>query len=91
MESIEDNYSRYAERFERLVGSMNAGQFGNFKGRLVRRMNEAQFHAKLVEYKALGDQLSAAVMSGDTIDERLSVQIRAFEFELVLERSNYLP
>ena len=31
------------------------------------------------------------MMSGDTIDERLTTQIRAVEFNLVLEESRYLP
>lgn len=84
-------FGRYVERFERLVGSIDIGQYGRYKGRLVRRLSEGQFRDKVEEYMGLGRRFTEMVSSGDTIDDALAVELRAVEIDLVLEKSLFLP
>lgn len=84
-------YGRYVERFERLVGSLNTGQYGRYRGRLVRRFDAGQFRAKVDEYMGLGHRFTAMLNAGDTIDDTLAVELKAVEVELVLEKSLFLP
>ncbi|MCA9543318.1 MAG: hypothetical protein KC613_02980 [Myxococcales bacterium] len=84
-------FGRYVERFERLVGDLSAGQYGHYRGRLVRRFDPPQFRAKVDEYMGLGQRFTAMLNAGDTIDDTLAVELRAVEVELVLEKSLFLP
>jgi len=91
MTAAAQEFSEYINRVERLVGDIQTGQYGHFRNRLVRKLDQSQFEEKMSEYTDCGDQLAQAVENGDTIDERLTVQIRALEFDLVMEKSRYLP
>ncbi len=84
-------FLEYSKRFERIVGSMKVGQYGRFRNRLIRRMNTVEFELLLTRYMALGDRFNEMVSSGDTIDENITLDLRASEIELVLERSLFLP
>lgn len=84
-------YQRYDERFTALVGALEPGQYGHFRGRLVRRLDATQFAAKVTEYLSLGARFSALVQAGDTIDDALAVDLRAAEIELVIEQSQFFP
>lgn len=86
-----DDYNRYIERFERLVGDIRPGQYGKFKGRLVTRLELEQFDAKAAEYLDIGRRFNTMMTSGDTIDDTLIIELRAAEVELVLEQSAFLP
>ena len=83
------DYSAYEERFLRLVGDIVPGQYGRYNGRLIRRLDTEQFQSTSETYGRLGARLNSAVMSGDTIDEGLTVQLRALEVSLVIENSDY--
>ncbi len=84
-------FRRYNDRFERLVGAFEVGQYGNFRGRLVRRLDELAFRSKVDEYMNLGRRFTETLNSGDTIDDILAVELKAAEIELVLEKSLFLP
>ena len=84
-------FRRYSDRFERLVGPLQPGQYGNYKGRLVRRFDLAQFSEKVNDYMRLGKRFNENMASGDTMDDAITVDLRAAEIELVLERSLFLP
>ena len=86
-----NTFDSYEERFDRLIGQISAGQYGQFRGRLVRRMTGAEYKDELNRYLALGQRLENLMDSGDTMDERLTTQIRALEVTLVLEKSQILP
>lgn len=90
-EEQNDEFATYLDRFERLVGEYQTGQYGRFKGRLVRKLDQAQYLAKLDEYLALGDRFLTMINSGDTIDDALALDLRAAEVELVLEKSRFFP
>ena len=84
-------YSRYQARYERLVGDIEPGQYGRFKGRLVPRLDADGFRFKVDQYMDLGRRFTEMVSEGDTIDDALAVELRAAEIELVLEKSLFLP
>lgn len=84
-------YERYVERFLRLVGDIQPGQYGRFRNRLVPRLTQGQFRERVDAYMAIGQRFTAMMNAGDTIDDTLAVELRAAEAELVLERSLFLP
>lgn len=86
-----EQYERYLDRFDRVVGAIRPGQYGRFKSRLVMKMTGEQYRRRVAEYRELGRQLSDRMRSGDTIDDTLVTALRAAEADLVLERSHFLP
>ncbi|MBV71985.1 MAG: hypothetical protein CMH52_11700 [Myxococcales bacterium] len=86
-----DGFEQYETRFQQLVGDIKPGQFGRFKGRLVKRLNREEFREQLSEYERCGSRLEAAMQSGNTLSESLMSQIRSLEVTIVLETSKYLP
>ncbi len=91
MSDATTDFSAYVERFERLVGDIQTGQYGQFKGRLVRKLNADEFDQKATEYDKLGQRFNRILEEGDTIDEGLTLNLRSVEVELVLEKSRFLP
>lgn len=87
----DDEFTRYLERFEQLVGDIQTGQYGRYKGRLVRKLDGGQFKAKLAEYTELGERFIAVINAGDTIDDALAVDLRSAEVELLIQKSRYMP
>jgi hypothetical protein len=86
-----NEFSEYNERFNRLVGEIQTGQYGRYRGRVVRRMNAEEFNLKTASYGELGQRFNRILDTGDTIDEGLTVDLRSIETELILEQSRYLP
>lgn len=84
-------YARYLERFDRQVGHIETGQYGNYRGRLVCKLDVGAFRGKVDDYMDLGRRFTAMLSSGDTIDDALAVELRSTEIELVLEKSMFLP
>ncbi|MEE2789044.1 MAG: hypothetical protein VX589_17035 [Myxococcota bacterium] len=91
MTSSTESFEAYEQRFVRLIGELKTGQYGQFRGRLVRRLSQVEHRGELTRYRELGQRLEASLMAGDTMDERLTTEIRAAEVTLVLEESQYLP
>jgi len=90
-EATVDEFSQYLERFDALVGDIKTGQYGRYKGRLVRKLDAERFASKLAEYTDLGERFIAIINAGDTIDDTLAVDLRSSEIELLFEKSRYLP
>lgn len=84
-------YERYLERFGQLVGDFQVGQLGRYRGRLVKKLPADEFRQKVGDYMAMGTRFNQIVSSGDTMDETLALDLRAAEFDLVMERSLFLP
>lgn len=91
MTDYEREFGDYLDRFQRLVGEMDTGQYGRFKGRLVRKLDDQEFRARLDEYVDLGERFVRTLNAGDTIDDLLAVELKGLEADLVLERSRFLP
>ena len=85
------DYTEYDERFQRLVGDIQAGQYGRYRGRLVRKLTLSEYADQKSEYIRLGERLTNAVNAGETLSDNLTAELRSTEVNLVLEQSSYLP
>ena len=47
------DYRQYEDRFDTLVGQLKTGQYGQFRGRLVKRLSADEFDAQLTTTKNL--------------------------------------
>lgn len=85
------DFRGYLTRFQSEVGDIHTGQYGRYKGRLIQKLDEPRYKAKMAEYTELGERFLAIINAGDTIDDALAVDLRAAEIELLIEKSSYLP
>lgn len=85
------DYNDYVQRFTDLVGEIAEGQYGNYRGRLVLRMDRAQFETKYQRYLDLGVRYGDMLSQSDTIEDSLTVDLRAAEIELIIIDSLFLP
>jgi hypothetical protein len=86
-----NDYHDYTERFSDLVGDIAEGQYGNYRGRLVLRMTRDQFETKYQRYLNLGIRYGQMLSQSDTIEDSLTVDLRAAEIELLITNSLFLP
>lgn len=91
MTEEKDAFAAYLDRFAEKVGDIQTGQYGRYKGRLVRKLDADRFEKRLAEYHALGQRFLDIINAGDTIDDALAVDLRAAEIELLIQKSTYLP
>ena len=85
------DYPDYVDRFNELVGDITEGQYGNYRGRLVLRMTRNQFEKKYQRYLDLGVRYGQMLSRSDTIEDSLTVDLRAAEIELLITNSLFLP
>ena len=88
--SLGISYEDYLNRFEQLVGSVEVGQVGSFKGKLVKKLSAKRFDERN-GYSSLIEQFNGMVQRAETIDERVMMGIRRTELELLVEKSPVLP
>ena len=86
-----NDYRDYVARFNELVGEIAEGQYGNYRGRLVLRMTQDQFETKYQRYINLGIRYGQMLSQSDTIEDSLTVDLRAAEIELLITNSPFLP
>lgn len=89
--SLGISYEDYISRFEQLVGSVEVGQVGSFRGKLVKKLSEERFDELSQYYSNLIEQFNGMVQRAETIDERVMMGIRRTEVELLVEKSPVLP
>ena len=85
------DFDLYLERFLEHVGPIEVGQYGQYKGRLILKMNRSQFEEKYQYYLNLGRKYVHMLNQSDTIDDTLTLDIKAAEVEMVLKKSLFLP
>ena len=86
-----NDFNEYVKRFEELVGIMEDGQYGQYKGRLILKMNRSQFEEKYTHYLQLGIRYGDMLSRSDTIEDTLTVDLRTAEVELLVVDSLFLP
>ena len=86
-----NDYHDYVGRFRELVGDIAEGQYGNYRGRLVLRMTQVEFEKKYQRYLDLGVRYGQMLSQSDTIEDSLTVDLRAAEIELLITNSLFLP
>ena len=89
--SSEIGYQAYLERFNELVGMVEVGQVGSFRGKLVKKLGPQSFDALQGSYDDLLDDFRGMVRRSETIDERVVMNIRRTELELLIQQSPVLP
>lgn len=85
------DYDAYLARFSSLVGEIAEGQYGRYKGRLVPKMSRAQFEERYTRYLALGVKYATMLSNNTTIEDTLTVDLKAAEVELLVQDSLFLP
>ena len=85
------DFDLYLERFLEHVGPIEIGQYGQYKGRLILKMNRNQFEEKYRYYLNLGRKYVHMLNQSDTIDDTLTLDIKAAEVEMVIKNSLFLP
>ena len=85
------DYDDYLARFTSLVGDIEDGQYGQYKGRLVLKMTREQFDIKYLEYLDLGARYGVMLSQSDTIEDTLTVDLKAAEVEMLITSSLFLP
>jgi len=82
-----DEYRRYLERFEALVGPSDFGVYAKHKGRLIKKLTYDEFEAKLREYNEVDRAYTSILEHGDTINDVLVKVLRERRDELLIERT----
>ena len=85
------DFDDYFQRFTELVGVIEEGQYGQYKGRLVLKMNRRQFEDRYQQYLDLGIHYGELLERSDTIEDSITVDLRAAEIELLIKNSLFLP
>jgi len=85
------DFDEYLTRFSSLVGELEEGQYGSYKSRLVLKMNRAQFEERYARYLSLGLRYAEMLSKSDTIEDTLTVDLKAAEVELLIQDSPFLP
>ena len=89
--SLEQEYSQYLIRFDELVGTVEIGQVGAFKGKLVKKLSQDGYKILADEYRGVLNEFETMVKNAQTIDERVMMRIRKSELELLIVNSPVLP
>ena len=84
-------FKHYIDRANEMIGEIEEGQYGQYRGRLILRLNEAQFEDRYRRYLELGMKYAHALESSDTIEDTLTIDIRTLEVELIMIDSLFLP
>lgn len=85
------DFDDYLQRFAELVGDIEEGQYGQYKGRLVLKMSRLQFEERYQQYLDLGIHYGELLERSDTIEDSITVDLRAAEIELLVKLSLFLP
>jgi hypothetical protein len=80
-----DEYLAYLARFESTVGAIAVGAYGQFKGKMVRKLSPEEFARRHAEYMRLAKTYKEILARGDTINDALTKMVRERAIELVLE------
>jgi hypothetical protein len=78
------SHDDYLRRLEAAVGSLAPGEFAKHQGRLIRRLEPAEYAEAYGEYMQLASAYLAGVDRGDTINDVTVKLIRDHAAQLVL-------
>ena len=88
---VEKGYRQYLIRFDELVGTVDVGQVGSFKDKLVKKLSKEEYEVLAGEYQTVINEFEAMVRRAQTLDERVMMRIRKSELELLIVNSPVLP
>jgi hypothetical protein len=81
----EDAYLEYLARWEKQLPNAAVGGYGQFKGKMVRKLAPAEFLSRLDEYQELSSHYQKCLERGDTLNDAMVKLLRERQLELLLE------
>jgi hypothetical protein len=75
----------YADYLARFTATLGAGDFGKFRGRLVRKLAAEEFTAVHQEFSQLRQHYQKCIERGDTLNDTLIKMMHEKAAELLLE------
>jgi hypothetical protein len=84
-EDLRKEYAEYLERFVAQIGEeVEVGTFAKFKGKLIKKLDPAEFGQLNTEYHELAAHYLESLDRGDTINDVVVKQVRELAAKLVL-------
>jgi hypothetical protein len=83
--SGDDPYLAYLARFQKEVGAVAVGHYGKYQGKLVRKLNPAEFAKKHDELAHLVRTYRGIIERGDTINDAITKLLRERQIELLID------
>jgi len=83
-DDVADEYQGYLRRFEEKVGPRQPGEFVKYNGRLIKRLDAAEFEAVYKEYMGLATHYLEGLDRGDTVNDVVVKLIRDHAANLIL-------
>jgi hypothetical protein len=80
-----DPYLEYLARFEQRIGAVAVGGTAKFNGKLIRKLNPAEFANKHDEFVKLRAHYDGILQRGDTLNDALTKILRERAAELLIE------
>jgi len=80
-----DPYTDYLARFQERIGAVAVGGYGKWKGKLVRKLNPAEFAIKHDEFEKLRLHYEKILERGDTLNDALTKLLRERAAELLID------
>jgi hypothetical protein len=85
VQSPDDAFATYCQRFSDQVGEVPVGGYGKFKGRLVKRLASEEFWQRHADYQRIVAHYREVSSRGDTVNDALLTLVLERQAELVLE------
>ncbi|MCA9678029.1 MAG: hypothetical protein H6709_05080 [Kofleriaceae bacterium] len=84
-EDLASEYDSYLQRFDAQVGEqVDVGAFAKFKGKLIKKLDAAEFAETYREYHELAGHYFESIDRGDTINDAIVKIVREAAAKLVL-------
>lgn len=83
-DDVAAEYQGYLRRFEETLGSLAPGEFIKHQGRLIQKLELAEFEPLYNEYMGLATHYLEGVDRGDTINDLVVKLIRDHAARLIL-------
>ncbi len=80
----DDPYRDYLQRFEHEIGAIAVGGYGKYQGKLVRKLNPAEFAKKHDELLTLRGTYEKILERGDTLNDAILRLLRERQAELLV-------
>jgi hypothetical protein len=81
-----DEYRKYLERFDQVLGTCEFGTYMKHHGRLIKKLTYDEFEPRWHELAAIEQAYEDVVARGDTINDVLVKVLRERRDELLVER-----
>ncbi len=80
-----EEFKAYVQRFDAEVGAKDFGEYGKWKGRLVKKLRYDEFVEKWTEYTKLDGLYKGILERGDTVNDVVLKTLRDNGAELLIE------